>query len=160
MEDYNQLKFKRRVIYNLKRRYSKTVDLYQLVTISDDVKTGQTTKTKTKIHIKKAIFLPINTTGLINLVGAYRVVNNTYPSSEIGVNTSILIIDNKDLPNGVVINKDNYVVINHVRYDILKFDSDKYTSVLTITSMNTSQRNEIFDNDIQERLVLIQRLSN
>ncbi len=162
---HNKAGFGRRALYNMKRRYGAPIDLYHVTGTTDDLETGQSTVTRVKYHIRKAILLPITATGEINIVGGYLRRVSNLPSTETVIESRLFIIDLEDLPADLQLNDNDYFIMKTYvrrkagpgrRFNITKVQylEDNISLLITGRFIEGGQRNEIFDANVTETLEL------
>ncbi len=115
----NQLIFLRQAMYSLKREYGVSISLYQTVTGNTDFEAGTKSLTRTRYYIHRAVVTPIKyeTSAFYNaafLKAARGFAYGGYQDLEI----KRVIIDARDLPIGLVIEPEDYLVISHQKFEI------------------------------------------
>lgn len=115
----NQLVFIRRVLYTLKKEYGTPMDIYQFISVAIDPKTGKRTAERRRIQIRKAIILPSVISRKFSYDLAYIAANKNFTyGANYDINSRTVIVEANDIPEGVEIVNDNYVVIEGHRYEI------------------------------------------
>ena len=108
----------RKVLYNLKRQYGGTIDIYTLVSSVADPKTGVVTAVKNVIHVDRAVVLPARVTRevkkSISQISANKmfVVGGTYDASR-----RLFIIDRDDVPD-LDLTNNSFIVYRGRKYEI------------------------------------------
>ena len=152
------VKFIKDNIYILKKDYGRPITIYKKIS-TIDIKTGLTTISRTKVKINKAIVLPsiesmygkesfektyLNTGRIRESLGGY-----------IEIIDKIVILDKKDLPKTFDVNPDDYVVIDHQRFDIKAIDD--YERIILALKQTTGQSTlEVIDMKIKQNLIIEQ----
>lgn len=112
----NQLRFIGETLYDLKKDYGLVGDVYRITGETVDPETGVRTTVREKHRIKKMILLPTNLTAQMFIAGGYVRPDPSFPSSGWEVTDTFVIIDHKDVT--FEIKKEDYIVIQHKRYNI------------------------------------------
>jgi len=111
-------RFIRKVLYNLKRQYGGTIDIYTLVSSGTDPKTGVVTTVRDVIHVDRAVVLPARITRevkkSISQISANKmfVVGGTYDASR-----RLFIIDRDDVSD-LDLTNNSYIVYRGRKYEI------------------------------------------
>lgn len=152
-----RFRFVKRILYQLKRKYGLPLDIYHIISVTSDTKSGTKTVNKTKYHIRRAILLP---TILRRKMAVELGLKPTgYGPSPPGydIKERLIIIDNDDLPD-VDLNAEDYLVIDHERHDIKSIEEleNKRASVFTTRVVEGGEANEIFIANATNTLVFAQ----
>src|SRR5436853_816716 len=126
------------VIKRLKKRYPTSLDIYKTTSRSPDLETGRETKTRIKIHISKALFIPQQV--------AFQLSQAVGPISS-GMNfggflpsdLSTVIVDETDLKGTVLNIEDCAVIIKKIRYEITKIVPLPDAQILTVKALFTAK---------------------
>lgn len=106
----------KRLLYGLKKRYGVKVDFYQQSKEAVDILTGRRTVSRTKYHIRRAVYLEQNQNYRNSLLPK---ANPIIPNSGlVEIDNTELLIDGKDFPKSFTPTVDDYVIINDQRYEI------------------------------------------
>jgi len=116
--NYNLIRLVRNCIYQMKREYGGSITLYQLATAATDRATGVKTETHNSIFIPRAVVLPASVKReVIQSISAISANKKLVMGGSIDVGTRVFIIDRNDAP-GYIVTNDDWIVYEHVRYDI------------------------------------------
>jgi hypothetical protein len=144
----------RRTIYGLKRRYPLTVDIYHLNTVTTDPSTGiQSAASATKVTIKKAILLPQKEVRAFVYDRSYI---SASPKFTMGAmfdhKTRKIVIDNRDIPSGFVVDLSNYVIFNNVCYQVKEINNyeNGEAFLLVLDSVDGAKFNQIISLQVNE----------
>src|SRR5215831_16503182 len=113
----NALRQFRKRLYGLKRRYGYKADLYHVASETQDPTTGRKVLNIVKFPIKRVILLPELKHRLFFLPTQWTRTTQGYPPAGFDVSTRLIVVDNHDLPKDYLIKIDDYIVIDHRRYD-------------------------------------------
>ena len=133
--NYNLIKFIRRNIYMLKREYGGRISIYTLGVVSTNYTSGVKSGAHTSYDINRAIVLPNKVkreaVQSISMISANKklVQGGTYDTG-----TRTFIIDRRDMPSGVTLNNDDWIVYNHKRYDIKTIDEFEQSTAWLIVA--------------------------
>lgn len=160
----NHLIFIKKQLYILKRQYGKCLDIYaSSENGGPDLTTGKRNLLITKYHIKKGIVLPLSMVaqGLYNQAFMKNIGREYAYGNILETEMKTVIIDAKDLPSGVILTTDNYVIFNHNRYEIMKVEAleNNYGYTLVIKRLLGVPAGEIFDLSITQEIRFIERQS-
>lgn len=130
------------------------MNLHQILSSIPNLETGSKTVTKTNFVIKKAIGLPANTASL-SLIG------------QLGINQGpvidrvdkIVIIDKADLPRTFSPENDDYIVINHQRYEVKTHQTYDHFIVYAIRLLIGVETDEIHKKVAFSKLTIIDSAS-
>lgn len=134
-----QLRFHRKILYRLKRRYGVKIDYYTIGESVVDETTGLATSPRTKIVIKKAVQLPDARTREFRSFGIF---NSSYDSS-----SRNFLLDARELPKDFKPHIDHYFVLNGLQYSVKDFVSlpEKSGYWLVCNAVEGLDPDEIFD---------------
>lgn len=107
-------------IYQLKRLYALTLDVYYPDAPSVDLETGKMTQNSTKVKVRKAVKLPNKNdhTSRFNRSYIRSAVFFVY-GGEYDTDEQVILIDMADLPSkGATLTTNCWLIINHARYEI------------------------------------------
>lgn len=160
-------KFFKTGVYTLRKRFGTPADLYHIINTTDDAKTGRSSITRVKYHIKKAIIIPINLLRAVGIEGSYRTSDRSYPSQELDLESTIVLIDKTELPSGLQLSSNDYVISHTIvrrrsvtrrRFNIRNIETleDDVFIMLITRFAQGSQLNEIYDLKINEKLILVE----
>lgn len=109
------------ILYRLKRQYGLTVTYYQFDSQTNDVETGEISRTYNEFTIKRAPVLPDNLDRSFVYDLTFIAANNNFVGGGFfDRNIRTMIIDAKDLPKGFKPNSNDHVEFDDERYEILK----------------------------------------
>jgi hypothetical protein len=150
-----QFRFVRDILYSLKQDYGMRADLYHILSVIQDPKTGRKTINKTKYVIKKAILLPTLLKRQLSVELGFKPSGQGNAPPGYDIKERLIIIDNKDLPKDFEIGTSDYLVIDHERHDIKSIDSLEHNqaSLLTTKIIEAGEANEIFNVQINDKIV-------
>jgi hypothetical protein len=154
----NRLIFGNNVIYGLQKDYGFRAALYR-PTETTDYETGEKIITRIKYPLKKAVFFPNELFRHMSYSALFgRDVQN---SGILDVGDRRVLINAKQLPNGFKVVENDYVVFNHERYEIKKFNHLEIADYwhLVIRHIQGQPTYEIHDGLIQHRLRLGQSVT-
>ncbi len=143
------------ILYGLKKRYGVKADFYQQSEETVDILTGKRSVSRKKYSIRRAVYLKQNQ-GFRNvfLPKANPIIPN---SGLIEVDDAELLIAGKDFPKGFTPTFDDYVMINHQRYEIKSIhiiDKDQ-SYYFILHEYKGTVKYEIHERYIQDDLQLI-----
>lgn len=135
----SQLRFITNVLYRLKRRYGNPVNLVRVVSESNDLTTGQTTRETDSLLVDRAIILPANFQREMFFDRAYMTDNKDFTYGGL-VSTQMrdFVFDAKDL-GAWILEVDQQLVYATKRYDIVKIQAFEENAGFLVTAKETSQ---------------------
>lgn len=153
----SNLKAKRLIrhnVYNLKRNYGYTVDIYRNVDGIFNPQTGRTQVQQTKIHIRRAILFPsLIHRDFFQSISFIKANSNFVQGGDVQINDRQVIIDNRDLPLGYQIQVNDYLFINRKRYDIKsRFGLEDVAQYLVLRAVEQSAFPEISEGYLRDEL--------
>lgn len=145
----------RRLLYELKKRYSTKLDYYVITDLGLNILTGEHEKTRTKFHIKQAVYLQ-QKEGFRNPLLSRA--NPIFPQSGLlDVDNAELLVDGRDFPRGFVPKLDDYTIIEGERLEIKSIhvvDKDQ-SYYFILKEYKGSKLYEIHDRSIHQKLTLV-----
>lgn len=151
----NQLVYISQTLYDLKRSYGYPVDIYTTTGSTVNLESGAKTVARDVFKIKKGILLPKRITrefidGQTFSVG----LKNLAYGGSFNLGRRVLIIDIKDYPATYIVKPDDYVVINHERFNIIEAEQfDHRLCVLfNIQEIKNEDINAITSKSLSHRL--------
>jgi len=135
-----------KVIYQLKRQYGQSIDLYVQVSAVADPSTGRNTEVETVWSIRKAAVLPSDVVRQFAYDLSFIAANKNFTYGGVFTEASkALLVDNRDLPIGYKCNLVDRFVINHRRYQIEHFAEyeEKRSTVFFVKELANQEVNEI-----------------
>ena len=117
----------RKVLYTLKRQYGDAITLCRNTSVSANYETGVKSYVCSRTKINRAILLPTNysrDTGYgISTISANKmfVFGGTFD-----LGTKIIIVDTSDLPEYYQLSLDDWILIDNLRYEIVKIEQLEY----------------------------------
>jgi len=121
----NTLRQIKNIVYRLKRSHGVKATLRKRGADSYDVQTGAITRASSDIVIKRAIILPSQMTRQFFYDLSYVAANKNFAEGGFAdINSSVAIIDIRDLPKGTAIDNNDSFLANGNQYEIDKTDSD------------------------------------
>jgi hypothetical protein len=121
--NYNLIRFIRRCIGQLKKEYGGPITIYKLGTATTNLNTGVKSYSNTSYPITMAVVLPANVsrevTQTISLISANKklVQGGSYDTGK-----RRFIIDRRDVSSTLELHKDDWIVYDGRRYDILAIE--------------------------------------
>ena len=156
------IRFARKNLYTLKRRFGFKADWYNYVSAVDDSASGQSIFTFNKYTLNRAILLPIAMNVEINIQGGFRKVNSQEPSAGESVDTRLIVIDGMDMPNNTNITSKDYFVIEGDRYNVkssVQLEGNVGTLVTALYALG-EDANQEYDLNIMETLAILEEINN
>ena len=126
-------RFIRHTLYNLKRQYGGTIDIYTLVSSGTDPKTGDVTAIRDVTHVDRAVILPARITRevkkSISQISANKmfVVGGTYDAGR-----RLFIIDRDDVSD-LGLTNNSFIVYNSRKYEIEAVQEMEFETALMLT---------------------------
>ena len=109
------------ILYRLKRQYGLPVTYYQVTNSTDNVETGEISRTYNSFNIRRAPVLPDNLDRSFVYDLTFIAANNNFVEGAFfDRHIRTLIIDAKDLPTGFEPNMNDHVEFDDVRYELKK----------------------------------------
>ncbi len=145
----------RKVIYRLKRRFGRPIDIYRDVLSSFDPKTGKQTVTPTKISVTRAIVLPgLKYGAIFQSISFIKANSNFVLGGDVRLDDRHFIVDCKDIPKDFIIQQGDYLFLNDQKYDIIKVESleEQTGSYLICRRIVDSHKRQIIDVKIKTPL--------
>jgi len=109
----------RRILYRLKRQYGYRMWLYKVETDSNNVQTGEITRTYEVYEIRKGIVLPKRLTRKFAYDLTYLAANKNFQYGayyDLGIRD--IIIETKDLPNNLQPDLRWHIIFDHKRFEL------------------------------------------
>lgn len=132
--NYNLNRLVRNCIYQLKREYGGEITLYQLTAATTDRATGVKTETHNSIFIPRVVVLPASVKReVIQSISAISANKKLVMGGSIDIGTRVFIIDRLDAP-GYTITNDDWIVYEHVRYDIKSVEEFEQSTAWLISA--------------------------
>lgn len=125
----NQLRFIRKVVYRLKKRYGLKTDYYIVGENVIDEQTGFGTLELTKISIKRVVRLPDIVARQYQHLGAFDRSKKNF------------LLDSRDMPNGFEPNIEDYFVVGQTRYNIEDYTSLEFNQGFWLVGKATEGEN-------------------
>lgn len=158
MEPRNRLRFQQGALYRLKRDYGQPMDVYRQDSEAYNLITGAKTVVKSKFHVHRAVLMPGRSTRDFTQRLAYLAVNKDFTYGGLFDKTlRDLVIDRKDLKGEFqTLTLDDYIIIQHRRYQIKEIDESEMASSywLVITETKGAPIYEIHNLSLADNLVL------
>jgi hypothetical protein len=136
------------VMYQLKKDNAQCVDLYLRGAVSTDVQTGKITYPETRVRIKKAIVLPIDTMRNLAQSPPFATAGRQFEYGGLySTGASVIIVERKDLPKMYVYNLDDAFIIKHQRFEIKKSSDfqDGQSAVFIVERLVGKRTDEAFE---------------
>ncbi len=138
----------RAALYQMKKDYGASIDIYKLVSSATDVRTGEKVVTKTVTHVRRAIIVPAKIDRVaqqtISVISANKqfVTGGTYDVSQ-----REFIIDRRDVPTLPELTADDWIVFNRRKYQIKNVEAFEYDTgwVITARELVGEVPEQIFD---------------
>lgn len=119
MARINSLGYIRELLYELKKDYGYTLDVYSDASYTVDPKTGIRTLVRTVVRIKKAILLPTTLARKFAYEHSYLAANRPFSyGAQYDINTRQVIVDVQDIPKDFEFIVDGSTVFESRRYQI------------------------------------------
>lgn len=146
MVQNNNTRIMRKVLYALKQQYEEIVDIYTPGASSVDFSTGSQTIPYTPTRCSRTIVMEATISTLAKF--SQTVQGTTKPTISGGyLNTGdrIFIFDAKDLPKDFQFSPDQYLVFNHIRYEVKDIQTfgKNIGYMVVATETRTTPPNEI-----------------
>ena len=107
------------ILYKLKRQYGLRVTYFQFTSQTNNIETGDISRTYTQFIIKRAPVLPDNLDRSFVYDLTYIAANNNFVGGALfDRHLRKVIIDAKDLPKDFIPNLNDHVQFDDVRYEI------------------------------------------
>jgi hypothetical protein len=122
-------------LYQLKRQYGGTIDIYKLVESDTDVRTGEKTVTKNVYHVERAIVLPARRSRVaeqsISQISSDKafVMGGSYD-----MRSRNFIVDRRDVPSLPDLTADDWIVYRNTKFQIQLVESFEYDAGWVITA--------------------------
>jgi len=109
------------ILYRLKRQYGLNVTYYQFAGQTNNVETGDISRTYNTFEIKRAPVLPDNLDKSFVYDLTFIAANNNFVmGGYFGRHIRTLILDAKDLPSDFIPNQNDHVEFDGMRFEMLK----------------------------------------
>lgn len=109
------------ILYRLKRQFGLSVTYYQYSSQTNDVETGEITRSYNTFIVKRAPVLPDNLDMNFVYDLTYIAANNNFVQGGFfGRHVRTLILDAKDLPKDFIPNQNDHVEFDEQRFEIIK----------------------------------------
>ena len=130
------------ILYRLKRQYGLPVTYYQFTSQTQNVETGETSRSYNSFNIRRAPVLPDNLDRSFVYDLTFIAANNNFVEGgffDRSIRT--LIIDGKDLPTGFEPSMDDHVEFDDVRYELKKIThlEKRKGYLLRVESLDSSE---------------------
>src|SRR5258708_7433647 len=112
--------FTKKVLYQLKKWHGRNIDLYLRGAVSQNVETGVQTYPESKWKIKRAPVMEIESIEGETKAQNFAVAGRPFEFGGIfNLYKTVVIVENKDLPRGYILNKYDNFVLDHKRFQII-----------------------------------------
>lgn len=158
----SDLAFLREQLYALKRQYPFEIDLYRVTPGQTDYPSGKKIQVRQKIHIKRAIVLPLRFETVAMYTQAFLKASREFAIGAYqDIDVKRIIIDGADLPKDYEILPDDYIVYDHKRYEITYFEKLEHSAgyLLTAKRLLGAPVNEVHEVKIQQTFRIFQRIT-
>ncbi len=109
----------RQALYQLKKDYGASIDIYKLVSSETDARTGEKVITKTVTHVRRAIVVPSRMDRVANQTISLISANKQFVTGgHYDVNQRDFIIDRRDVPTLPELTADDWIVYNRRKYQV------------------------------------------
>jgi len=117
----------RGVLYELKKQFGVPGGLYKTTNSSADLATGKISKTRVKYGIRRIIDLPqsLLTTKIYALSFIAANKNFTY-GGYFDKDSKFFLLDQLDLPKGVVVEGEDFLIVKHQRFEIKNVETMEF----------------------------------
>lgn len=118
----NKLIYLRNVIYGLSKDFGFQLDLYRPTEITD-YRTGKKTVTRVKYRINKAIVFPNSLFRDFSYAALLSTLNSNFQvGGLLDASERLILLSKKQLPRNFKIAKSDYIIFNHDRYNLEKYN--------------------------------------
>jgi hypothetical protein len=151
----NNLSFLRDEIYSLKMSYGVEGAVYRTVIGDTDLTTGKKSLTRQKIPIDKIIVMPIKFETVQFISAAFLKAGREFAyGGGQDKETKRVILDGDDLPDAFEIEPEDYLVLNHKKYEITYFEEleEKAGYQLIVQRLEGAVVNEIHEVAVYQSL--------
>lgn len=147
----NKLIFFNNTVYGLEKDYGFRTDLYRPVE-TVDYRTGRKIVTRNKYPIRRAVFFPDQLSRDYNYASLFGKDMQFGGILEAGQRR--VLINKKRLPKGFEIQTTDYLVFNHLRYEIVRIDEMELANYwhLIIKKLTGQLPNEIHERCVKSLL--------
>lgn len=131
--NYNLIRFIHTAIRMMKREYGGSITVYRLVDTTTNFDTGVKSHTHNSTYIPRAVVLPSKmlreVTQTISLISSNKkiVQGGSYDTG-----LRWFIIDRSDVASTFTLDKDDWIVYDSARYDIIEIDEFEYRTAWMI----------------------------
>lgn len=159
MRRRNKLIYFSNTIYALSKDYGFTCVLYR-PTETTDIRTGRKIVTRERFPIKKAVFLPSQLYRDYNY--ARILANNLQFGGLLDVSQRAVLINKKYLPKNFKILVTDYIVMDHIRYEMVKIDEMEFADYwYLITKQVTGVPvSEVFVKSVKDSIIIEEELES
>ncbi len=156
----SQLKFVRRVLYRLKRRYGQPLIVIDRTTTGLNIQTGVKTIAKVGHDVKRALIFPasIQTQFFFDLAYIAAAKDFSY-GTQVEHDMRKVIIDRRDLT--LEINTTHYIIYKNKRYDVKKVEDFELNAAYIVTMQQNpaAERSAVFNVKVEDVLTTTETVS-
>jgi hypothetical protein len=148
MKNYNPIhnRFMRLAMYVHKRRNGATVFVRRKVTVATDPQTGQSEWTVKTWKLKRVVILPARSMREDKRnVGALAANRAIVQGGGYDTGARRFLIDRRDVPPDLVLQKDDWLVFNDRHYDIEVIESYEFDTAWQVTAKELVGRSEVIE---------------
>ena len=130
------------ILYRLKRQFGLRVTIFQFVSQTNNVETGEITRNYNTIIVKRVPVLPNNIDRSFVYDLTFIAANNNFVSGAFfDRKLRNLIFDAKDLPKGFVFTNDDHIEFDDQRYEIKRIDhlEQKKGFLISVEGIDSSE---------------------
>lgn len=156
MKRNNKLINLNNAIYILLKDYGFIIDIYR-VNETVDLKTGRKVTQRQKYHINKALLLP----NAVFRDFTYAILRNPDIRGTLDVSERHVLINQKYLPRGFELRKEDYIIFNNKKYEIVLITSMELADFwyLRIKQVEGQVKYEIHDRKLRSRFKMTSTFS-
>ncbi len=134
----NSLGFVKRLLYQLKKDYGLSIDIYKTTSSETNLQTGKKTTSRSVTRIRKAIVLPSILARKFSYDLSFIAANKNFTYGGFyDVTTRLIIVDRSDLPSNFELGNEDYIVYDRKRFDVKQFESLEHRQGYLITVKET-----------------------
>jgi hypothetical protein len=130
------------ILYRLKRQFGLPVTIYQYVSQTNNVETGEITRNYNVLKVRRAPVLPNHIERHFVYDLTFIAANNNFVGGGLFDQKSrVLLFDAKDLPKGFVFSNDDHIEFDDQRYEIKTIDllEKKKGFLLRVSGIDSSE---------------------
>ena len=138
-----QNRFMRQAMYVHKRQHGATVVIRRKVEVQTDPKTGESIWQIRQWRVRRAVVLPAKTQREVKQnAGAMAANRAIIQGSYFDTSARHFLFDRRDLPDGFILEKDDWLVFNNRHYDIESIAEYEYDAAWLVIAKELKGRTE------------------